>query len=102
MIRFASLSTDARYFRWNFTQHPFDFAHWVKEEEWVWDSDNCGDRTEFYVVMDGDKVTYWKVEHSWWIDYEPEWEIHNVFEITEIDRSGVDEKYAKSNLRFVI
>ena len=102
MIRFANLSTDPRYFRWNFVASPFDFTNWVKEENWAWDADNCGDTTMFFVVVSDDGlVFYYEVKHSWWIEYNPDWEIHNEFEITLINPALITGE-SKKNLRFVV
>lgn len=103
MIRIANLSGSPKYFQWKFVGDSFDFASWIKEEEWAHDADNGGDSRKFWVVTDGTKVTYYEVKHSWWIEYDPEWQLYNEFEIAEIPRSGVEEnKYARENLRFVI
>jgi len=103
MIRVAHLSAYYKHFRWRFPKkEPFNFEAWVKDHEWVWDSDNSGDNTAFWVVIDGDKVIYYRVKHEWWIEYNPEWEIHNQFEIAVIDKAAIDDKEARDNLRFVV
>ena len=105
MLRVANLSADARYFRWVFPKVPpeaFNFERWIEGRQWIHDTDICGDYRQFWVVIRGDKVTYHKVEHNWWVERDPEFRVENVFEFTEISRADVDEKYAKENLRFVL
>ena len=53
---------------------------------YIYDADVCGDDIiEFAFEIDG-KVEYYKLYYDWYIDYDPEWEIFNNFEITKIDK----------------
>lgn len=52
----------------------------------IYDADICGDRSvEFAFEIDG-KIEYYKLDYSWYIDYDPEWEIHNEFTIEKIEK----------------
>jgi hypothetical protein len=52
---------------------------------YVYDADNCGEDTfEFVFEIDG-KVEYYSLYHSWYIEYDPDWNIENEYEITKID-----------------
>lgn len=50
------------------------------------DADVCGDE-DYYAVTTEDFKTFkfHKVSHSWWMEYSPEWEIHNIFDYEEVD-----------------
>lgn len=48
--------------------------HFIHNECWVYDADTCGDDTYLFSFDNGEAYT---LEHSWWIDYDPEWVIHN-------------------------
>ena len=105
MIRVGKLSTSPKYFRWEFVKDPdkFSVGQWIKDRQWVWDSDNCGEETTFWAVVRGSKPHFYKVTHSWhWHDYGgEEAELVNEFEITEVEtRTLVAD--AKENLKFVV
>lgn len=52
---------------------------------YVYDADMCGDDTiEFAFEIDG-KTEYYKLYYDWYIDFTPEWEIFNNYEITKIE-----------------
>ena len=53
----------------------------IRKDCWVYDADTCGDDT-LYVAFSSGK--YYKIYHDWYITYDPEWEIHNSVEITEV------------------
>lgn len=102
MIRFANLSTLPKYFCWRFIQgDSFDLEQWIKNEEMVYDTDQGGESTQFWVVMWPTITVYYKVQHAWWVDHDPEWMIINDFNITIVEPADMD-KYAKENKRFVV
>lgn len=68
------------------TSHQAAADKWMQDEMYVWDADFCGSDTEYFAVSDGSVTKYYKAKVEWWIDYNPEWEIHNVFELVEITR----------------
>lgn len=50
------------------------------------DADVCGDEDHYAVTTEDFKTfTFHKVAHSWWMEYSPEWEIHNTFDYEEVD-----------------
>lgn len=59
---------------------------WMREEMYTRDADNCGTDVEYIAVSDGSETKYYKAKAEWWIDYDPEWTIHNEFELNEITR----------------
>lgn len=105
MLRFARLN-NYNNFKWQFMNQlpidaPFNFEGWYKDENTVYDADVCGSVRDYYVVVDGDKVTYWLVRHEWWITYEP-WECHNEFEFEIIDKSAIHNPDAINSLKYVV
>ena len=52
------------------------------EECYVNDADSCGSG-EVCFIFDNGKA--FKLSYDWYITYNPEWDIHNDFEIEEID-----------------
>lgn len=56
----------------------------MQRKFWVYDSDSCGDETIQFVVRENDVETYWQVKHTWWIDYDPEWDLKNQFDVEQI------------------
>ena len=55
---------------------------------YVNDADTCGNsEIEFAFSMGGASpiVNYYELSYSWWIEYDPEWEIHNEHYITKIN-----------------
>ena len=50
--------------------------HMMREYQ-VYDADICGDvKTQFAFEIEG-KRHYYVGTYSWWIDYDPEWELHD-------------------------
>jgi hypothetical protein len=64
---------------------PDQILNYVQEEYWVWDADVCGNDTFQFVVRENGTETYWQVEHAWWIQYDPEWQLKNEFDFEQID-----------------
>lgn len=58
---------------------------YCEHEFWIHDADVCGWRDIQFVVRENHTVTYWKVEHAWWIQHEPEWDLRNEFDISQMD-----------------
>lgn len=99
-VSIANLSVSPRYFRWLF-ESPASFEDWVKDREWVWDADNCGDDTSYWVVMK-EKPVFYRVKHSWWWqEYGDDPGLQNEFEVTEVPSAALDQ-YAKECLKFVV
>jgi hypothetical protein len=88
---------------------------WYEEEFWVWDSDECGDVTSFWVwIKDLEPPLYYKVVHSWWHERDDDndggWV--NEVEVTAISRAALLEdiekvdKYTKEhvlkNMGFIV
>lgn len=72
----------------------------MEDHYWIYDADVCGHETvEFVVDHDGD-VTFWQAEHAWWIDWDPEWELHNEIDINQVD--GVNWKYPRIDRDWMI
>ena len=106
MIRVANLSASPRYFRWEFIHSTkFNFHAWIKEKLWVWDCDICNDVCYYYVVIENDVKTFYKIEHSYYRDYSSDYSdgfsVENYFEIERCLPETLG-KYAKENLRFVV
>lgn len=55
------------------------------EKCYVHDADICGDDiVEFAFEIKG-KIIYYRMSYDWYIDYDPEWDIHNNFDIKKIN-----------------
>lgn len=72
----------------------------LRDDFHVYDADNCGDDTIYFVINDGNETKYFMVEHSWWIKYDPEWEIHNDYTIDEVKKE--DTKDLISDRDFIV
>lgn len=104
MIRIADLSGLPRYFKWEFVRdyHGFMIENWIKTREWVWDCDQGGECTKFWVIVeDGCRPRLWRSNHSWyWIDYGTETaEVINDFEIFRVAKDDLDKYEGKSEVR---
>lgn len=64
---------------------PDQILNYVQRKYWVYDADTCGNRTYQFVVRENGSETYWQVEHAYWIEYDPEWDLPNEFDIEQID-----------------
>ena len=75
---------------------------WMEHHYWVYDADTCGDRTVHFVIRQDQTETYWRVCQTWWIEYEPDWEMRNEFEITRMDQAQFEyPKVARDCLRLL-
>jgi hypothetical protein len=63
---------------------PDQILDYVREEYWIYDADTCGNETFQFVVRENGVETYWQVEHAWWIEHDPEWDLPNEFDIEQI------------------
>lgn len=64
---------------------PEQIIQYMETVYWIYDADTCGNETLQFVVRDSGVETYWEVEHAWWIEYEPEWDLPNEFDIKQVD-----------------
>ena len=48
----------------------------------IWDADICGDVEVDFVFDNGEAYS---LEYSWWIDYDPEWDLKSDLSINAID-----------------
>ena len=95
-VRYSEQEYESAWLEWD-TQLaiPDQILDYVREEYWVYDADVCGDDTFQFVVREHGAETYWEVEHAWWITYDPEWELHNEFDLKQID--SVQFEYPTKN-----
>ena len=49
----------------------------------IYDADNSGEYTYYFAF---DTAKYFKVEHIWWIELDPDWRFVNEYEITEVSK----------------
>jgi hypothetical protein len=100
-MKFARLSS--WYFRWTFVETPFDIKKYLSSEHWIYDFDQCGGVTSFWVVMDEGVPTFYRCSHEWyWSNYGyDDNEAVNEFEIGVVGREDLDEEATKA-LRFVV
>lgn len=87
------------YFQWNWLEgssYLNVLKEYVKDTEYVYDSDNCGDETMYYAVgKDGDFVFY-KVHHEWyWSGNSRE----DMYLENEFDYTLIDEKEARKQVK---
>lgn len=52
----------------------------------VYDADVCGDTKNFFAVFDGNVTKYFRLDYSWYIEFEPEWQLRDDFSLTEIPK----------------
>jgi hypothetical protein len=102
VYRIANLSESPKFFEWEFIppSKNFNIENWFMEKLHVYDADNCGNRTSFWVFVYDNNKTFYKVVHNWWW-YHKEFEIQNEFEITQVDKSELN-CFAAENLKFVV
>lgn len=101
--RIANLSVRPEYFVWSFMPDDFDYKALrdkVQNEWWVWDCDQCGDKTTTWVIM-FDTPQFYRVEHTWWIEEYPRFEVRNEFAWWKIDRSQLTDA-EKQTVKFVV
>jgi hypothetical protein len=56
---------------------------------YVWDCDYCSDHdhTYYFAVHSGDyRYRYYQLDHSYYIETDPEWEVVNVYDIKLVDK----------------
>lgn len=103
MIRFANLSVQEKYFKWQFADHDeFYLPSWIKEEETVYDCDICGNNISYWVCVYSDETIFYRSYHEWYIVDNSETYVENIFNISEISRDNIDDNRSKENLKFVI
>lgn len=66
-----------------------EILYFLKKEMFVYDSDNCGEDISYVGFSSG---KYFKIFHSWYIEHDPEWQINNDFEITEVTKEEATHK----------
>lgn len=103
-MKIASLSKYHKFFRWDFVDDETNIIEYIEQLLWLYDSDNCGDHTEFWVVSHNGETKFYKSQHTWWWhNYgEEDSRLENEFTITEIERKDISGKSAIENLRFVV
>lgn len=69
------------------------FESLIREKEYYCDADVCGIRNFYFVVKTETGNKFYKVSHSWYIDYDPEWEIFNEYETEELTELPKHVKY---------
>ncbi len=74
-----------------FKNHLALLKDYVYKEIWVWDADICGDDTYHFAISDGTGTSYYMLEHSWWMTYDPEWEIHNTYTVDPIEKEEMPD-----------
>jgi hypothetical protein len=67
----------------------------------IHDADNCGEDEYYFGISDSTGTKYYKLIHSWWIDYDPEWRFHNEKEIMAVDKTEAS-KYVCSDRDWII
>jgi hypothetical protein len=95
-VRYSEQEYQSAWLEWDLSKEiPDQILAYVEEEYWIYDSDTCGNDTFEFVVRENHTETYWKVEHAWWWQTEPEWDLVNEFDIEQIDT--VSFSYPKMN-----
>lgn len=61
------------------------------DECWVYDADSCGDEILFFAFDTG---KFFKLSYGWYMDYDPEWQIHNYHEIEEVSKDKTENLVA--------
>lgn len=64
---------------------PDQIIQYMETVYWIYDADTCGNETLQFVVRENGVETYWEVEHAWWIERDPEWDLKNEFDIKQVD-----------------
>jgi hypothetical protein len=41
----------------------------------IYDADHCGDESVEFVVDREGELSFYRFTYSWWIDYDPEWDL---------------------------
>lgn len=119
-MKFAELSENPKYFKWQWPKDPatFNIERYLRDDLEVYDADNCGSTTSFWIVVTGDGQRFYKCYHSWWIEdgrsgYDG-WNIRNDFEIEEITKDFVlngehpedgakySQQHARENMIYVV
>lgn len=60
---------------------------YLKEDEWwVWDCDGGNTNTYFVGIKNEKETRYYEVEHEFWAQWEPAFQVHNYFTVKEIDK----------------
>jgi hypothetical protein len=73
-----------------------EFIHnYIRDKYHVHDADNCGDHEYEFVIMKDGETKLYILMHSWWITYDPEWEMHNEYTLEEVKE--VKMKYPSPN-----
>ena len=57
---------------------------YYSDEIRVHDADNGGEDVYFFGISDGESTKYFRIDHSWYIYWDPDWNIDNNIEINEI------------------
>lgn len=50
----------------------------------IYDADECGDQTQYFAVASDGQTSYYRVVYSWYIDWNPEWQLIDSVEIEQV------------------
>lgn len=100
-MKVAKLSVRPKYFKWNYLDDKYALE-WIKNQLFVHDSDIRGQEISYWVVVDNDKINYYRCFHSWNTETTPVFKIVNKFKFEDISVDELEStKYAMMNLKFV-
>jgi len=60
----------------------------------VHDADICGDKIMFFEFDNGN---CYRLSYSWWIEYDPEWDLKEEIEITKVKKEETKNLYSNRN-----
>lgn len=84
-VRHSVQPYESAWMEWESDQAlPDQIIQYCEQKFWVYDADVCGCRDIEFVVREHGIESYWQVEHAWWIQTEPEWDLRNEFDIKQI------------------
>ena len=84
-IRTSEQAYQSAWLEWDsVTTIPDQIISYCEDEFWIYDADLCGYRDIQFVVRENDVESYWNVAHAWWWQTEPEWDLRNEFDISQI------------------
>lgn len=66
-------------------------SNWFRNVMRVYDADHDGsDHYDVKITDEFGELHCFRVTHSWWIEYDPEWSIHNSVEVERADPAEVN------------
>jgi len=105
-MKYGELTESPKYFEWNWVDDTFDIKRYLRDELYVYDCDICGDSLTFWVVVKEGQTQFIRCYHDWYVERDPEFEVINSFEITEVTKEEMlaEDKYGyiKENLKYLV